>query len=324
MKKNYKYSSMLAPYIQGLVEQKRANGFSYVDSAYMLQRFDRFCENYGLASIELPRELVMEWSIQRPNENLTTRNHRVSLIRQLAIYMSSLDLPVYIPRRCAFGEKRVPYVLNREEIIALFQVIDSQIPFYKHPRRFIEAERIAFRLYYCCGLRLSEALYLYRENVDLEHGVLKILHSKGDKDRLVYMADDLTAMCRDYYAYIQKECPESPWFFPGKNPDNPFAHCTFPVKFKWFWEQTPYAKMCNKYPTIHSLRYTFVIDKMNEWMLSGIELGSMLPYLSRYLGHITVNDTLYYYHLVDRAFKVIRQKDTRSQNVIPEVVPYEE
>jgi integrase len=175
-----------------------------------------------------------------------------------------------------------------------------------------------------CGLRLSEVLHLRRENADFERGILTIVHSKGDKDRLVYMADDLTAMCRGYYGYIQKECLDSPWLFPGKNPENPFAHSTFPVNFKRFWEQTPYAKMCNKYPTIHSLRYTFVIDKINEWMLSGVTLGAMLPYLSRYLGHATINDTLYYYHLVDRAFEVIRQKDTRSKNIIPEAMPYEE
>ena len=126
------------------------------------------------------------------------------------------------------------------------------------------------------------------------------------------------------YDYIRKECPKSPWFFPGKNPEKTFAHSTFPVNFKRYWERTPYAKGSNKYPTIHSLRHTFVVDRMNEWMLSGVNLRSMLPYLNRYLGHFTINDTLYYYHLVDKAFKVVRQKDTRSQNLIPEAMPYEE
>jgi integrase len=324
MKKDYQFNSVLAPFIQGLIEQKRANGFSYEVGAYMLQRFDRFCEDYGLSEEKLPRDLVMKWSIQSRNECLTTRGHRVSLIRQLAIHMSSLGLSVYIPKRQAYGEKRAPYILRSEELLSLFQVIDNQIPSYKNPLRFIEAQRIVYRLFYCCGLRLSEGRCLRRENVNLEQGVLKILHSKGDKDRLVFMARDLTEMCRDYYDYISKECPDSPWFFPGKNPNNPFAHSTLPVNFKWYWERTPYAKTCNKYPTIHSLRYTFVIDKINEWMLSGFEIGSMLPYLSRYLGHATVNDTLYYYHLVDRAFKSLRQKDTRSETIIPEVVPYEE
>lgn len=51
---------------------------------------------------------------------------------------------------------------------------------------------------------------------------------------------------------------------------------------------------------------------------------SMLPYLSRYLGHKSPDETYYYYHLVEKAFDTIREKDTVSGKVIPEVVPYEE
>ena len=44
-----------------------------------------------------------------------------------------------------------------------------------------------------------------------------------------------------------------------------------------------------------------------------------MPYLSSYLGHSSVNDTYYYYHQVSEAFRVIREKDTVSSVVIPEV-----
>ena len=50
----------------------------------------------------------------------------------------------------------------------------------------------------------------------------------------------------------------------------------------------------------------------------------MMPYLSRYLGHGNINDTMYYYHQVRDAFRIIRQKDQSSEKVIPEVMPYEE
>ena len=72
------------------------------------------------------------------------------------------------------------------------------------------------------------------------------------------------------------------------------------------------------------LRHTFVINRMNLWMAEGMSLDEMLPYLSRYLGHTGINDTLYYYHHVKNAFQVVRQKDNISNRIIPEVVPYEE
>ena len=318
------YSSALARCITGLIAQKRAGGFSYKDEAYMLRRFDALCISFGLEDESLPQGLAEKWSEQAPAESINHRNHRVSVLRQLALYMVSLGLDAYVPKLNSSWEKPAPYILNGDELVAIFQVIDSQTPHYRHPLRFIEAEKILFRMFYCCGLRLSEGLYLKRESVDLEKSLIRIIHSKGDKDRTVYLPDDLADMCRDYDSFIQKECPCSEWFFPGKDPCRPFAHSTFPVNFRRYWGQTPFSASSNRHPTIHSLRHTFVVDRMNDWMLNGVSLKAMLPYLSRYLGHSSVNDTLYYYHLVDKAFQVVRQKDRTIDAIIPEVTTYEE
>lgn len=319
-----KYSSVISSCIEGLIEQKRSNGFSYKGEAYMLIRFDALCSEYGLSEISLPKELVDLWSVQDNNENLNTRNHRVSLIRQLSKYMVSQGYQAYTPKIEGSWEKSIPHILSADELIALFEIIDNQVPNYKHPRRFIEEEKILFRLFYCCGLRQAEGRNLKRDAVHLEEGIIEILHSKGDKDRIVYLADDLCQMCESYSWYIYDECPESPWFFPGKDPMHTFSRSTLDVNFKRYWERTPFSKGGNKYPTIHALRHTFVVDRMNEWMSEGIDFKTMLPYLSRYLGHTSVDDTLYYYHLVDRAFRVVRQKDIQLANIIPEVLSYED
>jgi integrase len=59
-------------------------------------------------------------------------------------------------------------------------------------------------------------------------------------------------------------------------------------------------------------------------MLSGVDTQKMLAYLSKYLGHTSPTETHYYYHLVKKAFTIIKQKDTMSSRVIPEVIPYED
>ena len=94
--------------------------------------------------------------------------------------------------------------------------------------------------------------------------------------------------------------------------------------FNRYWSKLPVAKTLEKHPTPHCLRHAFVVERINEWMLNGVDTNTMLPYLSRYLGHKSPDETYYYYHLVDKAFDVIRHKDTTSQKVIPEVLPYEE
>ena len=320
---NEQYYSVLGTLMKEFVAQKRANGFSYKGEAQMLMRFDRLCIDQQLKDIAITKEIVDLWSEKAYNENLNTRYHRISDLRQFCIYLVSQGFEAYIPKLIASGEKSIPYILSHEELIALFKVIDNQIPNYKHPLKFVEGEKILYRLFYCCGLRRSEGCNLKMECVDLINGEITIFHSKGDKDRVVYLPDDLLRMCQAYIEFINKECPGSPWLFPGKDPMNHYSNAQLDVNFKKFWEKTPYAQKGNKYPTIHSLRHTFVVDKMNEWMEKEIDLKSMLPYLSRYLGHSSVNDTLYYYHLVDKAFQNVRSKDTHFNDLIPEVETYE-
>lgn len=58
-------------------------------------------------------------------------------------------------------------------------------------------------------------------------------------------------------------------------------------------------------------------------MEEGIVLKEMLPFLSRYLGHQSTDDTFYYYHQVSEAFRIIRDRDKTSGFVIPEVTDHE-
>lgn len=62
-------------------------------------------------------------------------------------------------------------------------------------------------------------------------------------------------------------------------------------------------------PTVHCLRHAFVVKRMNLWMEEGVPLKEMLPFLSRYLGHQSPDETFYYYHQVAEAFRIIRDKD---------------
>lgn len=87
---------------------------------------------------------------------------------------------------------------------------------------------------------------------------------------------------------------------------------------------TPYAGKVDKKPTVHSLRHTYVVTKMNDWMNEGKDFEAMMPYLRRYLGHTSIDETQYYYHQVVSAFEIVRKHDSVAGRVIPEVVPYEE
>lgn len=50
----------------------------------------------------------------------------------------------------------------------------------------------------------------------------------------------------------------------------------------------------------------------------------MMPYLSRYLGHVGPTETFYYYHQSLDAMAIVRERDTVLARVAPEVVPDEQ
>jgi integrase len=317
------FQSYFAPYITGLIEQKRACGYAYVYQEYILESFDRFCTEQSHEVNTITRDLVMEWAVQRPTEGKNFRNQRVSFVRQLALYMLSLGLDVYMPRHFASETVPAPHIFSMRELGEFYTAVDSYEPPKPSLRRLGPTYRVLFRLYYCCGLRLVEACRLRRSCVDLVEGSISILHSKGDKDRLVPLATDVQSMCADYDAMMQRIVPDREWFFPGMKPDKPFEKTSLDRKFRQLWALTPSATSVDRKPTIQCLRHTFVVNKVNEWMDIGLDLGVMMPYLSRYLGHASIAETQYYYHAIAQAFPIVRRHDALSSNIIPEVDSYE-
>jgi integrase len=319
----YSYQSALSAHIEGLILQKKQCGFAYDAESYTLKKFDEFYASHDYPGALITRDIAMEWATQSGTEGINHRNHRVSVLRQLSVYMNSMGIDSYIPRQQQSETAAVPHIPSAGELRELFDAIDSYRPGQKSWQIFSMEYRVLFRLYYCCGLRLAEGCNLRRRDVDLGRGVLAIVGSKGRKDRLVYMADDLAALCRQHDGRISAHYPDREWFFPGKAGGKPFSKTSIDGKFRRFWEMTECSKHAEKRPTVHTLRHAFVVHRMNRWMLEGVPLEAMMPYLSRYLGHSGLSDTLYYYHHVREAFQIVRQKDRASSLAIPEVANYE-
>ena len=222
----------------------------------------------------------------------------------------------------------MPHILSDRELEAFFKEIDSYCPGgsgarNRHLVRLSHEYKVLFRMIYTCGLRNSEAAGIGVPEVDLNTGVLTILNAKKQKDRLVYMAEDMTCLCREYYMYLCGELGEEPhWFFPAFDPSKPLRNTTVDRRFADAWGKTAYAACCNDKPVVHDLRFTFVTNRINKWIESGKDIRVLLPYLSMYLGHKSVSETHYYYHLTLEASRIAQKMDKTSGLVIPEVVPY--
>jgi len=320
----YNYNSNLAPHIIGLIRQKHSNGFIYNDAQWHLKKLDEFLLEHFPKESTITHEVASKWSVIRLTEGKQFRRHRVVILRQLCFYILSLGLEAYVPRSVSATEKSVLYIPSQQEISDFFKELDSWEDDTAKRPNYIRKYKTMFRLYYCCGLRLSEVRLLKREHLNLEEGTLTILQSKGRKDRLVYLPQDGIAMLSAHLEYVDMKMPTSEWLFPGQAANGTVSPTGISRTFTKCWMQLPHAAKTTKRPSVHCLRHAFVVERLNDWMARGIDLQEMLPYLSSHLGHASPSGTFYYYHLVSKAFDVVRQKDKVSMRVIPEVLAYEE
>ena len=179
--------------------------------------------------------------------------------------------------------------------------------------------RFLYRLILTTGLRNSEAASLRVSDVDWTTGTVVVYNSKGRKDRIIYLSEDIAGMGKNYLSYLRSVLGYDPyWLFPGLDPSAHVTSGTVTTRFREFWKQTTFAETCEKNPTVHALRHTFVVFRINGWMAQGLDLNVLMPYLSKFLGHKSPGDTFYYYHQVLEAFSVIRERDTVAKIVIPE------
>jgi integrase/recombinase XerD len=191
--------------LEDFVKQKRTLGYKYDTTRESLRRFSIFTRDYSIENKVLSKQLVTDWTSRRKNEAIKYWEHRSSDLRQFALYLQNLGYDVFIPPK-SYKVRRgeyIPYIFDHEEIERFFRVVDSILP---HPlSNKHQSFPLLFRLLYCCGLRISEALHLKICDVDFEKGVLFIRESKFNKDRLIPMSAPLADMFIRYQALFNKK-----------------------------------------------------------------------------------------------------------------------
>lgn len=193
-----KYKNFMNDYIK-LMISKGYREYSF----YYVYRFDSFLvqNNYSLDYIS--KELIEKWSMQLETEKKNTRNDRVNKVNGFCEYLNSVGVKAYVSYARLSGETTTPYVLSKDEIKTLFEVIDEESSNKNSVKHYPFMLPVFFRLLYTCGLRNNEACCLQTADVDFEKSLLRILDAKNNKDRLVYMSMDMCYLLQHYYDKVK-------------------------------------------------------------------------------------------------------------------------
>ena len=201
---DYAYQSVLAPYIQGLIDEKHALGYTYNDEANVLRRFDKYWIENNRDDPKITMGSLEGWCRQRPTEGKRSQSHRIAVVRQLALYMAGMGIDCYIPREKIRYPKPMVHVLTRPEITEVFGLIDAYRPEKPHHAtvRMANGYRFLYRLILTTGLRNAEAASLRVSDVDWKAGTVVVYNSKGRKDRIVYGSGDIAETGISYLSYL--------------------------------------------------------------------------------------------------------------------------
>ncbi|CEG57787.1 TPA: tyrosine-type recombinase/integrase [Legionella pneumophila subsp. pneumophila] len=322
--KAIQFESPLAPMMNQLILEKRASGYKYEKLDRILKCFDHFLCHTTIKQNELPKELVLQWLEKQPDEQASTQQRRIILVRQLARLMIRLGYPAYVPPY-RFGAQRSyafsPYIFTQIEIQKILHAVDQLKPAASSPLRHLIIPEI-FRLLYGCGFRLSEVLNLRVRDVDLKQGVITIREGKHGKDRLVPPALDMVERLRVYAESIDtnslEKRTEDTFFFPS-----PSGSCwgkgTIYTLFRKMLLQCgiPHGGR-GKGPRVHDLRHTFAVHRLVQWYEEGCDLNAKLPFLVAYLGHKNFTGTQKYLHLTAELFPNLTERmNEQFGGVIP-------
>ncbi|HWN52180.1 MAG TPA: tyrosine-type recombinase/integrase, partial [Xanthobacteraceae bacterium] len=141
-------------------------------------------------------------------------------------------------------------------------------------------------LAYGCGLRAGEVVRLRAGDIDSEQMIIRIVQSKGRKDRHVMLPAEVLELLRQWWkarptASKSGVAPEHQWLFAGRR-DQPLTTRQFGRLFK----EAAKAAALRKTVSLHSLRHSFATHLL--------ERGEDIRVIQALLGHSKPETTARY------------------------------
>lgn len=294
-------------------------GYRYRDEARALRDLDRFLDIHlsrvdPLVTLAIARDYVA----RRGVESETTRAHRLTLIREVCRFLRLEDARVVVPDRRSLRIVRwkfVPRVLSKQEGIRFLRSCSELLPGQASPIRAAVLGP-ALRLLYLTGLRAGELLRLTQEDLDIEAGTMHIRQSKFGKSRVVPIAPDLVQhlfRCRhavsERYGPLVPDMPLFPSPRGGRYSISALSGA---------FHQTLNTAGINRI-RLHDLRHSFAVLRVLLWCVQNADLGTKLPLLATYLGHVGLASSQLYLQLTQELMgEITRRHQVRFGYLIQE------
>ena len=317
--RDYEFTSCVGPQIGAYVRSRRASGAICEGAAKRLHLFDVYVREHHAGEASLTQGMVDGWCRKRETEQPHSCYCRtlpvVGLVRFLRARGETL---VEVPERPHPSRPAyVPHDFTDDELSSFFRACDAWEPGSRVPKGHVGRNRavlpVLYRLILSTGIRTCEARLLERPCVDLDAGVLHIVRGKGLNQRLVALHPSMLELMRACDATLEALCPGRRYFFPNGR-DGSLSQNWVSLYFRRIW-----STVSDERATPYMLRHAYATRTINRLVKGGIDGLSDLQWVSKALGHASVDVTVAsYYHIVPALAEIMQE---RSEDGFDRIVP---
>lgn len=309
-----KYTSFMKDTIYEYIKNKKASNCWNESYEKYLRTFENYCSNNYPGHKKLNQDMVDSWCAKRNTENNKSCSSRICVVISFLKYTNARNITnLNIPTQPKVEKRKyIPHFFTQEELLNFFYACDH-IELKKN--NLVSKNQqltvpVFFRLLYSTGMRPTEARLLKVEDVNLDEGIINIKKSKGYNQHYVVLNDLIKEHLVQYDKQINKLYKNRTYFFPTRN-NGYHKRQWVSVNFKNNWELYN-----NSHAIPYDLRHNYAIMNINSWINKGIEFHEKLYYLSKSMGHSSIEATKYYYSLIPRMSDIFKNQINTSFDII--------
>jgi integrase/recombinase XerC len=281
--------------VQRYLDERRGLGFKMACGGELL-RFARYADARGHRG-PLTLDLQLDWAQDAVlDRGPATWARRLKVLRPFSKHYLQFEPESVVPDAFAFGpghQRLAPHIYFEREIVALLQAAGRLTP--AGGLRPVTYQTL-FGLLAATGMRVSEALNLQADDVDLRNGWLVIQQTKCRKSRRLPLHASVVHALREFASQRDGAVPRVPdMAFFVSQAGTRLTQSTVNYTFAQLRRQLAWvARGGHPMPRIHDLRHAFAVRRMQQWHEDGAAMDQRLFWLCTYLGHAKISDTYWY------------------------------
>lgn len=298
----------VADLVSSYVKLRRGLGYRSGTQERSLRAFARFLDPHdGPISLES----TLAWATATSSSDPRNPARRLATVRGLLRYLHALDGATDVPAPGLLGStghRNPPHVYSDREIADLLAAAGELTPVGGlRPHCYVTL----FGLLACTRLRISEALALSSDDVDLGGEVITVRAGKRGLTRLVPLHPSATTALADYADQRERHCgapmPQDAFFRTDGTERisyNCAQHAFSLVRRRLGW--TANSRTCA--PRLHDLRHRMVVRRIEAWHAEGLDVDAKISTLATYLGHVEVRDVYWYLSAVPELMSIVAKR----------------